>query len=325
MEIQQKIQQYLNGTYTKQEAEKVLQDLEHRETRDIFNECADEIWEESALCPTSDKEQQQYKKEALTLLRIFPLKKNPKIGYRVASIIGIAASILLVLMGGIKYINSMQQLDMEYATDTTGIGAHKEIKLPDGTIVVLNACSSLRYPNEFIGENRKVELSGEAFFRVKHNETSPFIVKTPIFDVKVLGTQFNVKAYREDELACVDVESGKVQVDLPDAMMQLTKKEQILINTESKEYRKENDVEEVAVWRKGYLRFNRTPIKDVVYELERMYNCHIRFDHEENFTNLITGVHENKSLEDVLKGIEYISGIKYRKSGNEIILYKTKR
>ena len=140
--------------------------------------------------------------------------------------------------------------------------------------------------------------------------------------MRVLGTRFDVKSYSSDEIVSVDVESGKVQVDLPEAMMRLQTKEQILINTASGEYSKRREERSVAVWRKGGLRFNSTPIRDVAKELERMYNCRIAFSDGQEFNNLISGEHDNKSLEAVLQSIEYTSGIHYKKEGNNVLLFK---
>lgn len=123
----------------------------------------------------------------------------------------------------------------------------------------------------------------------------PFIVKTKRLDVRVLGTRFDVKSYSTDEIVSVSVESGKVQVDLPEAMMRLTAKEQVLINTVSGEYSKKTEDRGVAVWMKGGLRFYSTPIRDVAKELERVYNCRIAFAPGQDFNNLITGEHDNKS------------------------------
>lgn len=181
----------------------------------------------------------------------------------------------------------------------------------------------MRYPDRFVGDLREVELEGEGYFRVARNEKMPFIVRTKRLDVQVLGTRFDVKSYSTDEIVSVSVESGKVQVDLPEAMMRLTAKEQVLINTVSGEYSKKTEDRGVAVWMKGGLRFYSTPIRDVAKELERVYNCRITFASGQDFNNLITGEHDNKSLEAVLKSIEFISGdIKYKKEGIHVLLYK---
>ena len=217
----------------------------------------------------------------------------------------------------------MSEQQITFAEISTSFGEKKRVELPDGTILVLNSCSQVRYPDSF---QRGYPESGTGRRRILgwcHNEDMPFIVQTKRLDVRVLGTRFDVKSYSTDEIVSVSVESGKVQVDLPEAMMRLTAKEQVLINTVSGEYSKKKEERGVAVWIKGSLRFNSTPIRDVAKELERVYNCRITFAPGQDFNNLITGEHDNKSLEAVLKSIEFISGdIKYKKEGINVLLYK---
>ena len=233
------------------------------------------------------------------------------------------AAVIAIVTGSISYFRYMSEQQITFAEISTSFGEKKRVELPDGTILVLNSCSQVRYPDSFQGDIRKVELEGEGYFRVAHNEDMPFIVQTKRLDVRVLGTRFDVKSYSTDEIVSVSVESGKVQVDLPEAMMRLTAKEQVLINTVSGEYSKKKEERGVAVWIKGSLRFNSTPIRDVAKELERVYNCRITFAPGQDFNNLITGEHDNKSLEAVLKSIEFISGdIKYKKEGINVLLYK---
>lgn len=146
----------------------------------------------------------------------------------------------------------MHKQEITYLEASTSYGERKQFRLPDGTQLTLNSCSRIRYPNRFEGKERRVELEGEGYFRVHHNEKQPFIVNTRHFDVRVLGTCFNVKSYSSDELASVDVESGKVQVDLPEAMMRLSAKEQVLINSVLGEYNKRREERTVAMWPKNW-------------------------------------------------------------------------
>ena len=227
-----------------------------------------------------------------------------------------------LVWGSISYLNYINKQQITYWEASTSYGECKQVQLPDGTQLTLNSCSRVRYPDHFIGKERRVELEGEGYFRVFHNEKQPFVVNTHRFDVRVLGTCFNVKSYSSDEVVSVDVESGKVQVDLPEAMMRLKAKEQVLISTVSGEYNKRHEERGVAVWRKRGLRFNSTPICDVAKELERMYNCRITFAEGQDFKNLISGEHDNKSLDAVLQSIEYTSGIHYKKKESEVLLYK---
>ena len=259
-----KLRRYLDDMYIREEASQLLESMRDADHKDILDELSAEVWEESvSQQPVTDLEREKYKKEARQLLKH---------------------------TGSISYFRYMSEQQITFAEISTSFGEKKRVELPDGTILVLNSCSQVRYPDSFQGDIRKVELEGEGYFRVAHNEVS--------------------------------VESGKVQVDLPEAMMRLTAKEQVLINTVSGEYSKKKEERGVAVWIKGSLRFNSTPIRDVAKELERVYNCQITFASGQEFDNLITGEHDNKSLESVLKSIEFISDINYKKEGRNILLYK---
>ena len=312
---------YLDDLYTTEDARQLLNNLHDSDNNEILNELSSDVWEEAATQqPLTDLEREHYKREARQLLKRIEHKKRTWFRRIAVATVSTAAIICLVL-GGIHYLKHQNEQQIIYLEASTSYGERKQILLPDGTQLTLNSCSHVRYPNSFIGKERKIELEGEGYFQVYRNEEQPFIVSTHRFNVHVLGTCFDIKSYTSDEIVSVEVESGKVQVDLPEAMMRLKGKEQVLINTISGEYSKRREERPVAIWKKGGLRFNSTPIRDVAKELKRMYNCRITFA-DGQFNNLISGEHDNKSLEAVLQSIEYTSGIRYKKEGNRILLYK---
>jgi len=204
----------------------------------------------------------------------------------------------------------------------TKAGEKKSIVLPDGSRMILNACSQVRYPERFGPDFRQIHLEGEAYFQVASDKKTPFVITTSFFDVKVLGTAFNVKSYQGDDNSLVCVENGRVQVDLFEGMVRLSGKEEFTFNSITQEFHKQRKEGEVSPWIKGGLRFNRTPIRDVARELERFYNCRITFGEGQEFNNLISGEHDNSSLQAVLQSIEFTSGIKYLIEGREVLLYK---
>lgn len=318
-----KLRRYLDDIYTRDDASQLLQSIKDAENQNILDELSVEVWEESGTQhPATDLEREKYKKEARQLLKHLEHKKRTWFR-RVSAIAVSAAAVIAIIIGSVNFFRYMNEQEVTFAEISTSFGEKRQVTLPDGTVLVLNSCSQVRYPNHFVGDIRKVELEGEGYFRVARNEEMPFIVKTKRLDVQVLGTRFDVKSYSTDEIVSVSVESGKVQVDLPEAMMRLTAKEQVLINTVSGEYSKKKEERGVAIWMKGGLRFHSTPIRDVAKELERVYNCRITFAPGQDFNNLITGEHDNKSLEAVLQSIEFISGdIKYKKEGVNVLLYK---
>lgn len=245
------LRRYLDDLYTMDDARKLLDELQTSEyDTDMLQDLAAEVWEEASLqSPQTDLEREQYKKEARLLLKRIEHKKRMWIRRAALAVSSVAAMVCLVF-GSISYIRYIDRTQVSYLEASTSFGERKEVQLPDGTTLILNSCSRVHYPDRFTGKERRIELEGEGYFRVYHNEKQPFIVDTRHFDVRVLGTCFNIKSYSSDEVVSVDVESGKVQVDLPEAMMRLRAKEQVLINTVSGEYNKRREERTMAVWRK---------------------------------------------------------------------------
>ena len=207
------LRRYLDGLYTTDDARRLLDELQAPEyNTDMLQELMDEVWEEASLqSPQTDLEREQYKKEARLLLKRIEHKKRMWFR-RVSLAVASAAAVVCLILGSVSYIRYIDRQQITYLEASTSYGERKEIRLPDGTQLILNSCSRVCYPDRFADEERRVELEGEGYFRVYHNEKQPFIVNTRHFDVRVLGTCFNVKSYSSDEVVSVDVESGKVQV-----------------------------------------------------------------------------------------------------------------
>ena len=289
-----------------------------------MNELAAEVWEKCGnLQRGNNLEREKYKREARQLLKRIEHKKRT--WFRRASVVAVStAAVIAIIIGSVNFFRISNEQQVTLAEITTSFGEKRQVTLPDGTLLVLNSCSQVHYAGSFCWRSSvKWNLKERDISVLPVIKELPFVVRTKRLDVQVLGTRFDVKSYSTDEIVSVSVESGKVQVDLPEAMMRLTAKEQVLINTVSGEYSKKTEDRGVAVWMKGGLRFYSTPIRDVAKELERVYNCRITFAPGQDFNNLITGEHDNKSLEAVLKSIEFISGdIKYKKEGINVLLYK---
>lgn len=321
-EIHRKIDRYLDNLYTREEANSLLEELPQKEQLDYLEACSMKMWEESLEADRSvNLTDETSRREAIHLLQ--SLRKKT---YSIRPLLRIAACLTLVALAGwgVLYMgNSRSQEVAELQEMYVAYGDKKELKLSDGTIVILNSGTRIKYPVRFEGAERLVELSGEAFFSVAKDAEHPFIVATPQLQLKVLGTEFNIKVYDQDERAAVSVKSGKVEVETEEVVSRLIAGEQIQINTLTRDYRKEReDFNNISSWIKGGLFFNEAPIGDVVKELNRIYNCTIRFEEGQSFDNLIVGEHDNKSIESVLKSIEYTTGIKYRKEGAVFVLYK---
>ena len=313
----------MDGLYTRKDADDLLKHFHAGKYNTEISEAMDTVWEEMEEDEVSSLQHQQYREEARLLLSRIrkPEKRFSFIPY--LRYVAIVAVILSIGWGGFRLIRSNQEKVLTYTEVHVKNGEHKRVILPDGTSVTLNAGSYLRYPREFITDVRRIEMNGEAFFEVTRDEEKPFLIHTKDADVKVLGTSFNVKAFDMDEQLTVSVQTGKVQVDLPEAMMRLLPDEQFVMDKTKGEFQKRNeDARLSTVWIKGGLYFNRTPIRTVVNELVRMYNRTIEFAPGAEYDDYIYGEHDNKSLEAVLKSIQYSTDIKYRIENDKIVLYK---
>ena len=317
------LKRFVDGLYTRKDADDLLKHFHAGKYNTEISEAMDTVWEEMEEDEVSSLQHQQYREEARLLLSRIrkPEKRFSFIPY--LRYVAIVAVILSIGWGGFRLIRSNQEKVLTYTEVHVKNGEHKRVILPDGTSVTLNAGSYLRYPREFITDVRRIEMNGEPFFEVTRDEEKPFLIHTKDADVKVLGTSFNVKAFDMDEQLTVSVQTGKVQVDLPEAMMRLLPDEQFVMDKTKGEFQKRNeDARLSTVWIKGGLYFNRTPIRTVVNELVRMYNRTIEFAPGAEYDDYIYGEHDNKSLEAVLKSIQYSTDIKYRIENDKIVLYK---
>ncbi|MDR3058171.1 MAG: FecR domain-containing protein [Prevotella sp.] len=318
------LNKFTHGLYTKDDVEFLVDYLMKERPLPELSQEMDNVWGSLESVETSVEEQKEYLDDAQKLLYTLNSNKPKAKKVNLRRILSYAAALAIIAVSawGI-YMSRHFSDEVLYTEVRVDNGIHKNVVLPDGTEVMLNAGSYIKYPQRFAGDIRNIEIDGEAFFKVVRDETKPFVVYTDKASVKVLGTSFNVKSYNSDKQLTVSVKSGKVQVDTDDAMARLIANEQLVLDKATGEFQKRNeDAKFATAWISGGLYFNKTPIQNVVQELERMYNCKIKFQEGSTYDEYIYGEHDNKSLESVLKSIQHSTNIKYRKEGNLIILYK---
>lgn len=193
--------------------------------------------------------------------------------------ISVAAVILLFVTVGVSaFLAGEYQGEahgLAYMETSTPYGAQSKIELPDGSSVTLNAGSSLKYKSDFNQTDRRVELTGEAYFEIRKDTLKPFIVCSDKLDVRVLGTSFNVKAYKNEETIDVVLVSGKVDVQFPGQQQH----DVFLSPNECLSYNKAEEVTTVSVvnsansilWTKGIYQFYEKTFPQIARELERKY------------------------------------------------------
>ena len=163
-------------------------------------------------------------------------------------------------------------------TIQTLTGMEYTLTLSDGTIVYLNAESEINFPVSFKGEQRIIELSGEAYFVVAKDEKHPFVVKTPDLSVKGLGTSFNLRAYGNEKNVVTTLAEGKVQVFDGQKFRDITPGEQVVYEKETKNMQvKQVDVSRYTAWRDGKFIFRNERLEDIMMYLARWYNVQYKF------------------------------------------------
>jgi transmembrane sensor len=187
-----------------------------------------------------------------------------------------------------------------YNTLTTPKGSQYHVILSDGTSVWLNALSSLKFPVEFSGSFRNVELAGEAYFDVVKNKEKPFIVETArSLSVKVLGTHFNIKAYPDDKSIDVTLLEGSILAGNKQDSAKVKPGETLSLNTQDKITIKSANLEQVSAWRSRLFWFNRNSFEEIMKDLSRWYDIDVHYKGEikDTYTGILP---VNLPLSDVL-------------------------
>ncbi len=201
-----------------------------------------------------------------------------------------------------------------YNTISTSKGNQYQILLPDGTKVWLNAASSLKYPEVFTGNERKVILSGEAYFEVAKNKDMPFIVQTRNQDVQVLGTHFNINSYSDEQSIKTTLLEGAIKVTNANFSKILKPGEQSLVENNGLgniNVIKNIDVDSEIAWKKGLFSFNNVALKTILIQLERWYD--IKIDYQSIPDKRYNGMVPRKSnLSEVLNMLELTGNISFK-------------
>lgn len=199
-----------------------------------------------------------------------------------------ASILLLPVIGGLltywimhgQFESSVPK--MEIVEHIVPDGEMKQVLLPDGSEVWLNAGSMLLYSDDLSGSIRRLFLNGEATFRVEKDLERPFIVKTQYMQVEALGTTFNVRSYVDAGTAAVTLEKGLVRVDV-DGKVRVSEvispNEQFVYNhRQGKTARLQVDAELVSKWKEGYLVFEETSFEEIIRTVERRFNVTVYYD-----------------------------------------------
>jgi transmembrane sensor len=223
--------------------------------------------------------------------------------------------------------------EITYTEIRAPFGSNSEVYLPDGSQVRLNAGSSIRYSTDFNEGNRDLLLTGEAYFKVAKNTDLPLIVKAGMIYVKATGTEFNVKAYDDEETIETTLVEGKVEITRTEerksdeVKVNLNPNQKAIFIKNSGSFSLNDilispkvDVDQVSAWTKGRLVIRGEKLESLCQKLQRKYDVSFVYMDEEIKSFRFNGILLDETLEQVLNAIKLSAPIYYNLTGKTVYL-----
>ena len=226
---------------------------------------------------------------------------------------------------GVSYLGNKEEGDLAYNIMRVPRGGEFKVRLQDGTLVYMNSETELKYPVRFVGKERRVYLSGEAYFEVQRDTTKPFIVVMNGNDVRVLGTEFNVRSYEDEKCQFTTLVAGKVLLTTHDhRCIELLPNEQGIVDPQGDIRKEQVDVALYTAWKDGNFVFRKQSLEHIMEIVERWYDLKVTFEDEwckqVSFSGNVERYDDFSKLAEML---EATGSVKFRIKNNEI--YVTKR
>jgi ferric-dicitrate binding protein FerR (iron transport regulator) len=256
--------------------------------------------------------------------------EQPKHSYSLFQRISSYAAVITLVIATSVYVTYqyMPSPELEYAQVSVSYGEGKKITLADGTVVSLNAGSTLIYPKSFFSVGtRTVFLTGEANFSVAKNPDKPFIVRTKFIDVRALGTKFNVQSYPNGEYTKTTLIEGSVKVNLEEERHKsfiLKPNNQLTYSHQDKDVTiLDVDAAKIASWEEGYLIFQNVTFNEIAKTLERRYNVNMSYDsHKLNEQSYNVKFNPNEPIEEVMDVLcKLTNNSSYKIEGTTVYFY----
>lgn len=202
----------------------------------------------------------------------------------IAKIASVAAIGVVFLISVFFSTLFLMDENAEPITVATNLGERSHLTLPDGTEVWLNAFSNLQYKRSFLSRNRKVTLSGEAYFEVAHDKRLPFVVMSNDTKIRVLGTKFNMRTNSDEDFSSTTLMDGSVEFSAGNnhSATVLKPGEELIYNKETRQVtvRKIDTPNDKVSWKDGILFFENSSLEEICRSLERNFNVNIIFADE---------------------------------------------
>lgn len=363
------LEKYINGSISSLEKQKFFDLISYTESEEVAKEYIlshlnsfevdDKISDEFDSDKIFNKVLSELKLEKVPGSQTSILNRNGKPGLRRIAfrVAGIAAGLIVAFLLGELYITKVKMYTPRAAVATTfseiraPLGSNSEVSLPDGTQVILNAGSILRYRSDYNTDNRDISLIGEGYFKVAKNIEIPLKVSAGNINVKAVGTEFNIKAYEDEGTIETTLVEGKVEISQSglnediDKYVDLNPNQKAIYIKETKDFTiaeikntvapvskpvrtiydnilisPKVDISQVVAWTQGKLIFRGESLEKLCVELQRKYDVTFIFGDEEIKKFRFSGVLLDETLEQVLNVIELTAPIKHYVEGKSVFM-----
>jgi len=213
-----------------------------------------------------------------------------------------------------------------YNTMATPKGGKYTLMLADGTTVILDAASSIKFPVAFTGKERIVEITGQVYFEVIHNVNKPFKVKVRGQVIEDLGTHFNINAYDDDPLVKTTLLEGSLRISIANSPnpasrlgIKLRPNQQAITKGGQIKIIDSVNPEEIIAWKEGYFRFDNSDIETIMSQFSRWYNIEVVYEGPIEKHEFMGKITRSSSLDKVLKVLA-LGGIRYRLEGRKLTI-----
>ena len=267
------------------------------------------------------------------LNNVYARTQRPLISRRCWSIA--AVMLILVISGalgwalfGLRNQNLKSQISNNQIRDiivTTGMGEHSHVTLPDGTILTLNAQTTVR--DNFADGKRQVSIDGEAFFEVARDPEHPFVVSANGMTVTCLGTSFDVRNYSDESTASVVLRDGKVRVNACDADLTMEPGSRVLMDRQTLALSKHTVTpSDYTAWLNGEIKYNDQTLEEIAAELSRNYNIDLVITSDELRQERFNGYLGRSSLRNILDVLCLASDMSYHVDNDTMVyIYPRKK
>ncbi len=321
MKMKQQIEAYLDGKLSGTEKVKFLDEIGADGEIDQW------------FCEGIEHAQDTLSEDAKERLlgRIYPgAKKACRFARRgwTAARVAVAACVVAVLMAAAGWAGYLlRQPDVYSPADQivriqTGVGERSKAILPDGTVVSLNALTSVTYDCSMSNGKRQVNVEGEAYFDVAKDADHPFVINVNQMEVTCLGTELNIRNYADEQTSSVVLVDGKVRVATECGDLTMEPDSRVECDKESMHLSKTNVVaSNYTCWLNGETRYNNQTLADISRELARNYHINIVITNDELREQRFTGFLGSCSLRNVLDILTITSDMAYQIDGDSVYIY----